>query len=354
MESTADPTRARARRRQALFALVVVGAVGLGLVYAASAAGRGRDRAPRPSDAPPLAAAPLAAMLREPALLFRDAGFGASYGRMAAVSLADPGGARSLAHLPCERVHGGADTVICLQAHRGVITSYSALLLDRTLEQRGTVALPGIPSRTRVAQDGGVAATTVFVSGHSYAAGAFSTRASLLDVADGRELGELESFEAWHDGQRVDDPERNLWGITFAPGGRTFYATLSTGGEVYLVRGGVDTRRLEVLRAGVECPSLSPDGKRVAFKQRVRPPDAAAGTPPVWRFSVLDLASGTVTPLAEERSIDDQLEWLDPEHVLYGVPDEERLVSDVWVARADGTGTPRILVSEAESPAVLR
>jgi hypothetical protein len=41
------------------------------------------------------------------------------------------------------------------------------------------------------------------------------------------------------------------------------------------------------------------------------------------------------TPLAEARSVDDQVEWLDNQRILYG------LSRDIWVVRADGSGSPR-------------
>ncbi len=57
---------------------------------------------------------------------------------------------------------------------------------------------------------------------------------------------------------------------------------------------------------------------------------------------------------AETRSIDDQLEWLDNAHVLYGVPSADRPSShDVWVAPIDG-GAARIFLPDAESPIVVR
>ena len=56
----------------------------------------------------------------------------------------------------------------------------------------------------------------------------------------------------------------------------------------------------------------------------------------------------TETPLAEPRSIDDQIEWLDDRQVLYGDG------STIWVAAADGTGQPRKFLSQASSPTVLR
>ncbi len=74
----------------------------------------------------------------------------------------------------------------------------------------------------------------------------------------------------------------NYWGITFAADDLTFYATLpSTGGKTWLMRGDMGARTLTALRENVECPSLSPDGGRIAYKHRDRPDH--------WRLHVLDL-----------------------------------------------------------------
>ena len=50
------------------------------------------------------------------------------------------------------------------------------------------------------------------------------------------------------------------------------------------------------IHENVECPSLSPDETRIGYKK------AVGHDPPVWRFHVLDLATGRETPLAEQRA----------------------------------------------------
>jgi hypothetical protein len=75
-----------------------------------------------------------------------------------------------------------------------------------------------------------------------------------------------------------------------------------------------------------------------------------------WRIGVRDLASGTEQVLdAENRNVDDQIEWLDDSSLLYGLPDE-RLAgrSNIWIMEADGTSAPRLFIPNAESPAVVR
>jgi uncharacterized repeat protein (TIGR01451 family) len=110
------------------------------------------------------------------------------------------------------------------------------------------------------------------------------------------------------------------------------------------VEGNVALRQVQVVRENVDAPSLSPDGTRLAFKKEV----GGDISSPVWRFHVLDLATMTERPLAERRSIDDQIEWLDNEHVLYG----DR--HDTWISPADGSGRPRRFMSKALSLAVIR
>jgi len=69
-------------------------------------------------------------------------------------------------------------------------------------------------------------------------------------------------------------------------------------------------------------------------------------------LSVLDLATGTRTALAETRSVDDQPSWLDPNTIGYAVPRGSG-DSDIWSVPADGSGRPRLLIPHAESPAAL-
>ena len=211
--------------------------------------------------------------------------------------------------------------------------------------------LDGSPSRARVSADGRVGAITVFDTGiHSYSATTFSTITLLIDMTTGERLGNLEDFSTWRDGVRIKAADFNFWGVTFARDPTTFYATLRTAGVTYLVRGDLALRKLTVLRENVECPSLSPDNRRIAFKKRVGPASAP------WRLYVLDVDSLTEHEIStEHRSVDDQIEWLDDRQVLYGVPrPSPSAVSDVWVTPVDGSAEPRVFLPEAESPVVVR
>jgi hypothetical protein len=240
---------------------------------------------------------------------------------------------------------------LCLASDRRGITRYHGRIVDRTFTETSRFDLPGIPSRARVSRDGRRAAFTVFVTGHSYTTAGFSTRTELIDASTGASLAELEQITVLKDGAPFKAADFNFWGVTFAQDGDRFYATLSTGGRTYLVEGQLARRTARILASNVECPSLAPDGTRVAYKKRV----SRMGRM-FWRIGVRDLASGTEQVLdAENRNVDDQIEWLDDSSLLYGLPDE-RLAgrSNIWIMEADGTSAPRLFIPNAESPAVVR
>jgi hypothetical protein len=243
--------------------------------------------------------------------------------------------------LACERVYYAAGAGICMGvAPSGV--DYTAKVFDARQQPLHEVSLTGLPSRARVSADGRYGAMTVFVSGDSYleSASAFSTRTTILDMETGKQLGQLEQFDVTKDGKPFDAVDFNFWGVTFARDPNRFYATLGTGGEHYLLEGDVAAHSLRVLRDGVECPSLSPDNTQIAYKSRI-------GDSERWRLRVLEVATLADHAVAERRSIDDQVEWLDDHTLAYsdGV--------DVYTVPADGSGAARLLVRDATSPVRL-
>jgi Tol biopolymer transport system component len=255
--------------------------------------------------------------------------------------------------LKCDRVYYAAGNGLCLLYDTSMAAKdplapipVGVTLFGSDFKPRHQFTAEGIPSRTRISPDGKYAAYTVFVTGHGYMDVNMSTATVILDTATGESLGNLEEFETWKDGQRFQSPEFNFWGVTFAQDSNQFYATLRQGYTTYLVQGDVSARTLTVLRENVECPSLSPDGTRLAFKKLVENQ---------WRLSVLDLATMTETALAETDAIDDQVEWLDNEHILYQKDDFDapKRVS-VFVVPADGSGTPEVFIPNATSPVVVR
>jgi hypothetical protein len=336
----------RLRRRRVVFALVVVACVAVAAVSVTVSALRGGGStpgAPRAA-APDDASAPKTSLPNHGVVVFRslDRGDPANYGHIAWAPLARPEASRTVAGLGCERVHFAAGHGICLVKAGKLGTSTKARLLGPDLRATAEVELNGVASRARVSPDGRLATATSFVSGHSYAdVGAFSTRTSIIDLEEEREIADLEDFQITKDGQDFKSVDFNFWGLTFADDSNRFYATLASGGRTYLVEGDVRARTATVLRQNVECPSLSPDNTRIVFKKLMRDPG-------IWRYHLLDLATMRETALAETRPIDDQAEWLDDNRVLY------RTGEETWVVPADGTGAPERFLTQADSPAVVR
>jgi hypothetical protein len=205
----------------------------------------------------------------------------------------------------------------------------------------------------RVAPNGRYAAFTVFVSGHSYAGADFSTLTTFVDLEKSEAVVEdMEKFALTRDGEPMKAADLNFWGVTFKRNGNEFFATVGTGGRTYLVEADVTTRQAKVVRPDIECPALSPDNTRIAFKKRV----GGTISPVSWRLSVLDLRTMQEKPLAETRSVDDQAEWLDNNTVLYSLPAPEAgsTAINTWAVPADGSGKPRLLIPNAYSAVPLR
>ncbi|WP_371668128.1 TolB-like translocation protein [Streptomyces sp. NBC_00289] len=336
------------RRRLLILVTAVLLLAGLGTAVVLHAANRA-DRANRPQAGGPAVDTGRLTLDRKGRLTFVNAAAGPHRTAVASVPSTDPGGGRTASDLKCARFYAAAGTGVCLQSVPGVLKqSNRALLLDAGLRTKRTFPLAGTPSRARVSPSGRFAAWTVFVSGESYSSAFFSTRTSILDTRTMRLTPSLETFSVVLDGKPYHASDINFWGVTFASDDDTFYATLNTANRTYLVRGSLARRTVTTLVENVECPSLSPDGTRVAFKKRV------LSRTSLWHEYVLDLSTLKETALAERHSVDDQATWLDDDTVAYALPTEGKVgSSDLWSVPADGTGTPRLLIASASSPAPL-
>ena len=342
--------------RLVAFAVFCAACLAGAAVYVAQ---RSRDYGPPPAPDVQQAdgAAALARIRAEPHVYFRSARR-AEFGKVAVATLAHPDDERYVSPLVCDRVAFGVRLGLCLVDNRGRMHPPGlAHLVDPRIDVLHTSPLVGVPSRARVSRDGRYGATTVFVDGDSYASSTFSTRTHIVDLAGGGDLPDVEQFVTFEYGREIRARDFNFWGVTFTQDSNVFFATLATGGHTFLVEGRVAERAMRVVREDVECPSVSPSDAYVAFKRRI---ERRQGTGVQWRLRVLERATMREWAVAgEARSIDDQVEWLDDTHILYGYVEPRGLPEEamnVWVSsvREEATEAPRIFIRSASSPTVVR
>ncbi|MEU9448083.1 TolB-like translocation protein [Streptomyces sp. NPDC048277] len=327
-------------------ALAVLAAIALASVLHASARAERRDH----TQAGGPRITPGTVTLTTPGrMIFRNMAWGPHRDELTTTPVSAPSGPRTASGVKCLRFYAAAGTGVCLQAVHGPVSdTYRALILDAHLKERAHYDVPGIPSRARVSPSGHYAAWTAFVGGDSYAGTNFSTRTAIVDTRTGALTPSLEEFRIVKDGRTYHAADVNFWGVTFASDDTTFYATLATKGSTYLIRGNLRTRTVTTLHPNVECPSLSPDGTRIAYKKRVKglPKDAP------WRLYVLNLKTMRETPLAEPRSVDDQAVWKDTHTVVYALPGDYG--ADLYEVPANGSGVPHRLLTSGVSAAFLK
>ncbi|MFS8104386.1 hypothetical protein LFM09_45500 [Lentzea alba] len=252
------------------------------------------------------------------------------------------GGARTPTELACQRFFTAAGTSVCLKLS-GPGPSYAAEI-SRDGKLVKTVALPGIPSRAKVSRSGNVVSWTSFVTGDSYSVpGGFSTRTGFYDVRTGESAESLEHFAATVEGAPLTARDINYWGLTVGSDDKTFYATLASGGFTWLVKGDLTTKSVTSLRRDAECPSLSPDGTKVAYKKRI-------GRLGPWDLAVLDLGTNAEKRLPGTAGIDDQATWLNADELAFAAVPKDAKLPAVHVVPIDGSQPAKVLIPDATSP----
>jgi hypothetical protein len=149
-------------------------------------------------------------------VVFQNVIHGETFAKIAFAPLEAADEPRTATPLMCDRVHFAAGQGLCLVPEFGLITRYSAYTFGPDFQPHHKIPLSSVPSRARVSPDGRYGAATVFVFGHSYAEGGFSTQTTLIDLARGTALGDLEQFVVIRNGVRFQSPDFNFWGVTFA------------------------------------------------------------------------------------------------------------------------------------------
>lgn len=294
---------------------------------------------------------------------------GPDYGRVAIIA-AD--GSRRHMDRSCLRVHVAGEVGVCLT---GRDHNSAAAKTDETTETWETVVFDAtddraakirsyqspFPSRARVRADGSRYTTTGFVNGREYEEiGATETTQTLALIDDPTGAGPMVGLSQFHvDGsaRRYTTDRFQYWGVSFGDQDRfwvTGYFDDETGPEIMI--GDVATMTLEPAGHFGSCPSVSPDGATVVFKKT----RAAGG----FVLVALDIESGTETVVGETRSVNDQVEWIDNDTIIYALhPDEgpgaeevedEQERYDLWTVDLAPGSVPVLFATNASSPAVVR
>jgi hypothetical protein len=249
-----------------------------------------------------------------------------------------------------ERVHSRAGTTICLQADRGIVTTYHGKILDASLRPVRDIAVNGLPKPARISADGTLAAWTVLIAGTGCTDITMEVESNVEDLVTGESYGAIEkTFTVLVDGKPMSQVVINVWDVSFenVPRPTMFYVTISnnSGTATWLAKGDLPSRTITSFHTGGQTPSLSPDNKTLVFVQKQ---DGGRS----FRLRAIDLASGDEWYLPEQRSVDDQVEWLDNEHVLYSRIRDDSVSTDVWISPLRD-GQPRVFIEHASSPAVV-
>lgn len=260
---------------------------------------------------------------------------------VASLSLLETGiaarGTPVVSELLCARVAASAGTGLCLR--RASPVSWSATVLDRTLEATASYPLPGRPALAEVSPSGHLVAWTALEKGTSLG-GSSSAVTSVVDTRSGRQVEDLETFTAHHGDRRLSGHQ--VWGVSFVDD-RMFYATLAVDGKRYLARGDLSRRTLRTVLADGANPAVSPGGGAVAF---VRAGKDRSG------LALMNLRTGRVSDLGERRSVSDQPVWLDRRTIAYVVRDDAGTPT-IWSTSLDPAQRSELLVSGAVSPSGL-
>lgn len=282
---------------------------------------------------------------------------GDDYGRVV-VLRAD--GTRELLERRCERLHVAAGVGICVSQQESFgFPTFTSRFLDATdtgLQEVRSYPSPQ-PSRARVSPAGTLVSTTAFVSGSSYAdVGSDAETLAVVDeVESSINLRGLVEFEIVSPDEKYEGVVGQYWGVSFVDEDN-FWVTGFFGDGPEVFEGSMSRGVLTPSGLIGSCPSVSPDGSTLVYKQ-ARADDEG------FDLVAVDLASGDSWQLGETRSVDDQVEWLDDDTILYALHadlSEEGDASvaqpqfDIWLLDVAPGSEPTLFLPAADSPAAIR
>ena len=281
-----------------------------------------------------------------PFVIFRALAPREHYGRAAVLELR-PEAKPTVSKLTCSRLHYAGGRGVCATQETvgdGVVNV--AYLFDRRLEPGRRIVLNGVPTRLRVAPTGRLAAITTYAEEESAAGERLVTRTRIIDLRSAQTVADLSDFRIENFNLPPIREPVDIANVVFEADGDRFFATLTTDTEQYLVAGSLRERRLSTIRTGVASEALSPNGRRLIVKRLV--PQRG-----FWQLAVIDLATWSEHDLRQgPRSVDDQVEWLDNDHVIYH--DVEGESTALWMLPIDGINGPRVFLKDAHSGAIQR
>ena len=276
---------------------------------------------------------------------------GDDYGRLA---IRHTDGTRTLLDRSCLRVHIAGNHGVCLSKAEGLTASFDTTFFEASNLDKDIKDYPSaLPSRARISPNGRFSAVTAFVSGSSYVdIGAETTTLLTIDEIDStRLLRGGNQFEINSEEDRFKNLNAQYWGITFGADEDEVYVTGFYGEQPEIMHGTLNNMTIEPTGWVGSCPSLSPDGKTLVFKEMRQ--DGS------FELVAVDVATNTKMKLGEARSVDDQVEWLDNDTILYALHPEggDNPVQpefDIWMLDIAEGSEPALFLPNADSPAVGR
>jgi dipeptidyl aminopeptidase/acylaminoacyl peptidase len=281
-----------------------------------------------------------------PFVLFRTLTASDQHGRVAIVSLDHADASRTVTNLSCVRVHYAGGRGVCVvEELDGNVPQPVAYVFDKSMTRGRRIPLRGVPTRLRVAPNGLHAAVTTNAEEETPEGERLATDTVVVDLQSGEVIADLREFRIENDRLPPLSGPVDVGSVTFEGDSDRFYAFVATPKERYLAAGSLSARRMRTIRTGVACESLSPGGRRLVVK---KPGDLG-----FWQLAVIDLGTWEERELAQgSRSVDDQVDWLDDQHVLFHNADDN--TTSLWLLPIDGVGGPQVLVKDAYSGSVQR